>query len=284
MKNPDKVLLMLTDQKTAIRRNKTLAGGVTRLKLFLITTVAGSAFLILSLLYHLFVKSNTTIGFAWSAAYLIELLLFILLESILFWSGIIRVYTTSVQLGIKWRIIGIACGFIPFVHIWALCRIIAITSREAAFETEKLQLDQVRAQSQICHTRYPILLVHGVFFRDFRFFNYWGRIPCALKQNGAVIYYGSQQSAASVASCGQELAERIRAIVQETGCEKVNIIAHSKGGLDSRYAISACGMAPYVASLTTINTLTGAVSLPIIYWTKYRKKCRKAWRASTTPP
>lgn len=254
MKNPDKVLLMLTDQKTAIRRNKTLAGGVTRLKLFLITTVAGSAFLILSLLYHLFVKSNTTIGFAWSAAYLIELFLFILLESILFWSGIIRVYTTSVQLGIKWRIIGIACGFIPFVHIWALCRIIAITSREAAFETEKLQLDQVRAQSQICHTRYPILLVHGVFFRDFRFFNYWGRIPCALKQNGAVIYYGSQQSAASVASCGQELAERIRAIVQETGCEKVNIIAHSKGGLDSRYAISACGMAPYVASLTTINT------------------------------
>ena len=254
MKNPDKVLLMLTDQKTAIRRNKTLAGGVTRLKLFLITTVAGSAFLILSLLYHLFVKSNTTIGFAWSAAYLIELFLFILLESILFWSGIIRVYTTSVQLGIKWRIIGIACGFIPFVHIWALCRIIAITSREAAFETEKLQLDQVRAQSQICHTRYPILLVHGVFFRDFRFFNYWGRIPYALKQNGAVIYYGSQQSAASVSDCGQELAERIRSIVQETGCEKVNIIAHSKGGLDSRYAISACGAAPFVASLTTINT------------------------------
>ena len=254
MKNSDKILSMLTDQKTAIRRNKILAGGVTRLKLFLATTIIGFVFLILSLLYHLFMKPNTTVGFAWGTAYLIELLLFILLESILFWSGIIRVYTTSVQLGIKWRIIGIACGFIPIVHIWALCRIIAIASREAAFEKEKFQLDQVRAQSQICHTRYPILLVHGVFFRDFRFFNYWGRIPYALKQNGAVFYYGSQQSAASVASCGQELAERIRAIVQETGCEKVNIIAHSKGGLDSRYAISACGMAPWVASLTTINT------------------------------
>lgn len=34
----------------------------------------------------------------------------------------------------------------------------------------------------------------------------------------------------------------------------MNIIAHSKGGLDSRYAISKLGMAPYVASLTTINT------------------------------
>ena len=51
-----------------------------------------------------------------------------------------------------------------------------------------------------------------------------------------------------------ELAERIRQIVEETGCEKVNIIAHSKGGLDSRYAISECGMGKYVASLTTINT------------------------------
>ena len=84
--------------------------------------------------------------------------------------------------------------------------------------------------------------------------NYWGRILFALKQNGAILYYGSQQSAASVADCGQELAARIRDIVQQTGCEKVNIIAHSKGGLDSRYAITACGAAPYVASLTTINT------------------------------
>lgn len=254
MKNTDKIQLTKTSEKSSNRRNKILAGGVTRLKIFLVTTVAGSALLIAHLLYRLFLHPNASGGFAWGAVYLAELLLFISLESILFWSGIIRVYTTSVQLGIKWRIIGIACGFIPLVHIWALCRIIGIASREAAFENEKYMLDQVRAQSQICHTRYPLLLVHGVFFRDFRFFNYWGRIPYALKQNGAVLYYGSQQSAASVASCGQELAERIRSIVAETGCEKVNIIAHSKGGLDSRYAISACGISPYVASLTTINT------------------------------
>ena len=43
-------------------------------------------------------------------------------------------------------------------------------------------------------------------------------------------------------------------ILEETGAGKVNIIAHSKGGLDSRYAISKLGMAPFVASLTTINT------------------------------
>ena len=43
-------------------------------------------------------------------------------------------------------------------------------------------------------------------------------------------------------------------VLAETGAEKVNIIAHSKGGLDSRYAISCLGMDKYVATLTTINT------------------------------
>ncbi len=241
----------LTIRRTSTKRNKVLEDGIALLQIFLATTIAESTLIILSLL---FLRPHASDGFAQIVSYLSALLLFVLMESILFWNGIIRVYTTSVQLGIKWRIIGIVCGWIPLVHIWALCRIIAITSREVAFENEKYLLDQVRAESRICETRYPLLLVHGVFFRDFRFFNYWGRIPYALKQNGAVIYYGSQQSAASVAACGQELAGRIREIIEQTGCEKVNIIAHSKGGLDSRYAISACGMAPYVASLTTINT------------------------------
>ena len=239
-----------TVRKVSGRRNQILEDGAALLQLFLTTTVAEFLF---AVLYSLFMHPEGT-GIGYGAGRLLSLLLLVLMESVLFWNGIVRVYTTSVQLGVKWRVIGIACGLIPLVHIWALCRIIAITSREAAFEKEKYLLDQVRAESCLCETKYPLLLVHGVFFRDFRFFNYWGRIPHALKQNRATVYYGSQQSAASVADCGQELAERISSIVQETGCEKVNIIAHSKGGLDSRYAISACGISPYIASLTTIST------------------------------
>ena len=34
----------------------------------------------------------------------------------------------------------------------------------------------------------------------------------------------------------------------------MNIIAHSKGGLDARYVISTLGMEDYVASLTTVGT------------------------------
>ena len=178
----------------------------------------------------------------------------VLIEALLFWNGMIRVYLTSVQLGIRTRILAALVWWIPGVNIWYLAKIIRLTGREAEFETEKWELDEVRAESEICRTKYPILLVHGVFFRDFKYLNYWGRIPRELKRNGAQVFYGQQQSAASVEDSGRELADRIRAIMEETGCEKVNIIAHSKGGLDARAAISHEGMAPYVATLITINT------------------------------
>lgn len=188
------------------------------------------------------------------ALWLSQILIAVVLEAILFWNGMIRVYLTSVQLGIKHRVLAALCGWIPFANIWYLRKIIRIVSDEVEFETEKWELDETRAESEICKTKYPILMVHGVFFRDYRYVNYWGRIPRELQRNGATVYYGGQQSAAAVEDSGKELAARIREIVDETGCGKVNIIAHSKGGLDSRAAITHQGMGPYVATLTTINT------------------------------
>jgi triacylglycerol lipase len=122
------------------------------------------------------------------------------------------------------------------------------------FEIEKEIVSTSPALSEICKTKYPLVLVHGVFFRDSKLFNYWGRIPRTLKLHGATIYYGEHQSALTVRESARELASRIKLIVERSGCEKVNIIAHSKGGLDCRYAISEFGLAPYVASITTVNT------------------------------
>ena len=79
-------------------------------------------------------------------------------------------------------------------------------------------------------------------------------LKAELEKNGARIFYGNHQSAAAVADSGREIADRIQEVLAETGAEKVNIIAHSKGGLDSRYAMSQLGAAPCVASLTTVNT------------------------------
>lgn len=173
---------------------------------------------------------------------------------VIFWNGIICVYLTSLQLGIKQRVIGGICGMIPIANIFCLVSIIGTTLREVDYEVKKEELNRTRAEKRVCATKYPILLVHGVCFRDSKILNYWGRIPRELELNGARIFYGNHRSAASIAVCAEELSARIREILAETGAEKVNIIAHSKGGLDCRYAISRLGMAPYVASFTTINS------------------------------
>ncbi len=174
--------------------------------------------------------------------------------AVVFWNGIIRVYLTSVQLGIKRRVIGILVGWIPFLHIFALHQIVSVCYEEVRFENEKAIINEKRKDEKVCDTKYPLLLVHGVFFRDFKHVNYWGRIPKELESNGAKIFYGEHQSALSVTESGREIAGRVKHIVEETGCEKVNVIAHSKGGLDCRSAISSFGAGEYIASLTTINT------------------------------
>ncbi len=101
---------------------------------------------------------------------------------------------------------------------------------------------------------YPVLMIHGMGFRDTRLINYWGRIPAELEKIGCKIYYGYQDSNASIETNAHHIKHRIEEILSETGAEKINIIAHSKGGLDVRYAISSLGMGERVASLTTIST------------------------------
>lgn len=102
--------------------------------------------------------------------------------------------------------------------------------------------------------RYPVLLVHGMGFRDDKRINYWGRIPKELEKIGCRIFYGNQESTADVETNGKLIRKRIEEVLLETGAEKVNIIAHSKGGLDCRYAISTLKVGGKVASLTTVST------------------------------
>lgn len=177
-----------------------------------------------------------------------------LVEAVVFWIGIICVYCTSVQLGIGIRVWGLICGMVPVANIFMLSVIIRTTLEEINFEWQKYMLNISRKDERVCATKYPLLMVHGVFFRDSAKFNYWGRVPKELENNGARIFYGEHQSADSIENSAAELAERIQRIIRETDCGKVNIIAHSKGGLDCRYAINKYNLEKYVASLTTINT------------------------------
>lgn len=169
-------------------------------------------------------------------------------------SGIIRLAVSSKQVKIPLYVILLFTWYIPVINSLVLRKFYKTARSEYRFEQAKFDLDDMRVESQVCKTRYPILMVHGIFFRDWQIFNYWGRIPRELVKNGAMVFYGSQQSSNSIEQSARELSAQITHILEQTGAEKLNIIAHSKGGLDCRYAISRLGMDKYVASLTTINT------------------------------
>jgi triacylglycerol lipase len=103
-------------------------------------------------------------------------------------------------------------------------------------------------------TKYPILMLHGVGFRDLKWPLYWGRIPKVLTAMGVELYYGNQDSWARVEDNAKTIRARIRQILEDSGAGKVNIIAHSKGGLEARMAVSSIGMGKAVASITTVGT------------------------------
>lgn len=235
----------LETKKLSLCRN-----GCEQLKIFLFSTMGTIIYTIAGYFGNVSGKSLLESPKMW----IFHTIIAIFVEAVLFWSGIIRIYVSSSQLGMKWRVIGGICGWIPIVNLVVLTKLIKVASKEAEFEQQRILRNKQREGKEICKTKYPILMIHGVFFRDFRYFNYWGRIPKELEQNGSTIYYGNHQSAAPVQESAKELDARIRQIIEETGCEKVNVIAHSKGGLDTRYALSLLGTNQYVASLTTINT------------------------------
>ncbi len=97
-------------------------------------------------------------------------------------------------------------------------------------------------------------MVHGMGFRDHKHLSYWGRIGKRLEEHGAKIYYGYQDSNGNIEGNSRQLEKSLKKVLEETGAEKVNIIAHSKGGLESRYLISTMGYADKIASLTTMST------------------------------
>ena len=224
--------------------------GCILLELFCIGVIAAIAYLVPGILGKLSKPNIIEAPGFWVPV----LIIVILALNAIFWTGIIIVYLTSTQLGIRYRVLGIVFGLVPVINVIMLLIIIRTVSKEIRVERTLLKRDELRSKDEVCKTKFPILMVHGVFFRDFDILNYWGRIPKELEKNGATIYYGNHNSAAAIEDSALELEKRILEIVEETDCEKVNIIAHSKGGLDSRVAIARTSIAKYVASLTTINT------------------------------
>ena len=103
-------------------------------------------------------------------------------------------------------------------------------------------------------TQYPIVLVHGMMVKDFRFWRSFRGIADFLKAQGVAVYVTDQDGVGAVATNALQLKEEILSVLQKENCEKVNLIAHSKGGVDCRYMITHLDMAKHVVSLTTLST------------------------------
>lgn len=103
-------------------------------------------------------------------------------------------------------------------------------------------------------TKYPIVLVHGIALKDFKFVKSFGEIDRILKIQGHIVYKANTDGFGSIKSNAELLKEEILKILEKENVDKVNIIAHSKGGLDSKYMIQHLDMEEHVASLTTLCT------------------------------
>jgi triacylglycerol lipase len=103
--------------------------------------------------------------------------------------------------------------------------------------------------------RYPIVLVHGIAAKDgLKIFSFWGRIPDTLRSEGIEVHLGGTDAWGRIEGNALLLKATIDRITGAGGAEKVNLVAHSKGGIDSRFLISALGYSAKVASLTTIDS------------------------------
>ncbi len=101
----------------------------------------------------------------------------------------------------------------------------------------------------------PVVLVHGLFGFD-RIgvpgakLHYFRGIAAHLEQLGCHAHAVRLPIAASVPERARILVDKVNALPHE----RIDLIAHSLGGLDARYALSHLGLASRVRSLVTIGT------------------------------
>lgn len=100
--------------------------------------------------------------------------------------------------------------------------------------------------------KYPVILVHGIGAKDSNLF--WGRFPERLRNAGTNVFLGNTDSWSGIETNALSLKASVDSVLEKCNTEKVNLIAHSKGGIDSRFLISRMGYASKIASLTTIST------------------------------
>ncbi len=110
-------------------------------------------------------------------------------------------------------------------------------------------------QPDVVVTRYPVLLMHGFgVLGTLRRGGHLHAEALDLRSHGVLAFAPNVAPYNTVSFRAPQWKQRIEQILEQTRAEKLNVIAHSMGGLDARYLISRMGMHAHVASLVTVST------------------------------
>lgn len=110
-------------------------------------------------------------------------------------------------------------------------------------------------QPPLIQTRHPLVLMHG--FGALAAVRRGGQLhgtALALRQHGVLAYAPNVAPYNPVAVRAAQWEVHLNRILDETKADRLNLVAHSMGGLDARYLIRERGLHDRIATLTTIST------------------------------
>jgi len=96
----------------------------------------------------------------------------------------------------------------------------------------------------------PVILIHGMGGNR----GAWSPLRIFLRLHGHKRIYAFGYEEGGVEEIAPEFKRFIRSVLKETKAQRVNIVAHSLGGLITRYVIQNMGMSRKVAALITLAT------------------------------
>ncbi|HYW35229.1 MAG TPA: alpha/beta fold hydrolase [Balneolaceae bacterium] len=127
--------------------------------------------------------------------------------------------------------------------------------------SSKLELKEF-PEPEIVHLNHPVLVCHGYgalagLVKPSPLYD----VALLMRSHNVLAFAPNIVSYAKIETRAARWMRLIHKVKERTGAEKLNVVAHSMGGLDMRYALSKLDAAPHVASLTTISTPHRGTSL-----------------------
>lgn len=110
-------------------------------------------------------------------------------------------------------------------------------------------------QPEVFRTRYPVVLMHGFgLLAGLKRHGHLHDEAMHLRTHAVMAFAPNVPPYTPIEMRAAVWQERLDEIMRISGAEKLNLIAHSMGGLDARFLIAHGGWADRVASLTTLST------------------------------